>query len=57
MNLGTDNVNLKISIDNLEASLSSIQVIGSRKIQLTSGNVMDENSFEEQKKVRFDLNL
>lgn len=59
MNLGSNNVNLKISIDNLEASSSSssIQAIGSRKIQLTSGNLMDENSFQEPEKVRLDLNL
>lgn len=51
VNLESNNVNLKISIGNLEASSLTIQVIGSRKTQLTSGNLMDENSFEDRKKV------
>jgi len=42
-------VNLKISIDGLEPN--SLQLSGSTKTVLTSGNVMDENSFSQPKKV------
>ncbi|KAG8372213.1 hypothetical protein BUALT_Bualt12G0043100 [Buddleja alternifolia] len=43
VNFGSDTVKLQISIDGLEPN--SIQASGSRKTELTSANVMDENSF------------
>ncbi|XP_014491305.1 alpha-L-arabinofuranosidase 1 isoform X2 [Vigna radiata var. radiata] len=49
VNFGTSAVNLKISIDGLEPN--SLQLSGSTKTVLTSGNVMDENSFSQPKKV------
>ncbi|EEF38707.1 alpha-L-arabinofuranosidase 1 [Ricinus communis] len=49
VNFGSSTVNLKISIDGL--GLNSIQLSGSTKMLLTSANVMDENSFNDPKKV------
>lgn len=49
VNFVNNTVSLKISITGLEQN--SIQALGSTKTVLTSGNVMDENSFKEPKKV------
>lgn len=49
VNFVNNTVSLKISITGLEQN--SIQALGSMKTVLTSGNVMDENSFKEPKKV------
>ncbi|KAH6779538.1 alpha-L-arabinofuranosidase 1 [Perilla frutescens var. hirtella] len=49
VNFGSNNVTLQISINGLE--VNSIQPSGSTKTVLTSGNVMDENSFEAPNKV------
>lgn len=49
VNFRNNTVSLKISITGLEQN--SIQALGSTKTVLTSGNVMDENSFKEPKKV------
>ncbi|KAK7377980.1 hypothetical protein VNO80_03416 [Phaseolus coccineus] len=49
VNFGTSAVNLKISLEGLEPN--SLQLSGSTKTVLTSGNVMDENSFSQPKKV------
>ncbi|XP_040999512.1 alpha-L-arabinofuranosidase 1-like [Juglans microcarpa x Juglans regia] len=51
VNFGNDTVNLKISVDGLEPN-STIQLSGSTKTVLTSGNLMDENSFKEPNKVK-----
>ncbi|XP_035544801.1 alpha-L-arabinofuranosidase 1-like isoform X2 [Juglans regia] len=51
VNFGNDTVNLKISVDGLEPN-STIQLSGSTKTVLTSGNPMDENSFNEPTKVK-----
>ncbi|KAG2689876.1 hypothetical protein I3843_09G158700 [Carya illinoinensis] len=48
VNFGKDTVNLKISVDKLEPS--SIQPSRSTKTILTSGNLKDENSFDEPNK-------
>ncbi|KAG2685355.1 hypothetical protein I3760_10G121600 [Carya illinoinensis] len=50
VNFGSDQVNLTISVDGLEHN--SIQLSGSTKSVLTSGNLMDENSFKEPTKVK-----
>ncbi|KAG7964214.1 hypothetical protein I3843_09G158800 [Carya illinoinensis] len=50
VNFWNNTVNLKISVDGLEPN--SIQLSGSNKTELTSGNLMDENSFKEPKKVK-----
>lgn len=42
-------MNLNISVDGL--GLNSIQESGSTKTELTSANLMDENSFTNPKKV------
>lgn len=49
VNLGTNTVNLKVSVKGLEPN--SISPSGSTKTVLTSNNLMDENSFSEPKKV------
>lgn len=49
VNFGSNNVTLQISITGLE--VNSIQSSGSTKTVLTSGNVMDENSFQAPNKV------
>ena len=49
MNFGTNIVNLKIVVDGLEPN--SINLSKSTKTVLTSTNLMDENSFNEPKKV------
>ncbi|XP_068340593.1 alpha-L-arabinofuranosidase 1-like [Pyrus communis] len=49
VNLGTNTVNLKVSVNGLEPN--SISPSGSTKTVLTSNNLMDENSFNEPKKV------
>lgn len=49
MNFGSDTVNLKIAVDGLDPN--SVKLSGSTKTVLTSGNVMDENSFKEPEKV------
>lgn len=49
VNFGSNNVTLQISIDGLE--VNSLQSSRSVKTVLTSGNVMDENSFEAPNKV------
>lgn len=49
VNFQSNTVSLKISINGLEKN--SIQLFGSTKTVLTSGNLMDENSFKEPKKV------
>ncbi|XP_035544759.1 alpha-L-arabinofuranosidase 1-like [Juglans regia] len=51
VNFGNDTVNLKISVDGLEPN-STILLSGSTKTVLTSGNPMDENSFNEPNKVK-----
>lgn len=50
VNFGSNRVTLKISIDGLEGNI--IQETGSAKTILTSGNVKDENSFNQPTKVR-----
>nr|ABF22680.3 alpha-L-arabinofuranosidase [Prunus persica] len=49
VNFGTNIVNLKIAVDGLEPN--SINLSESTKTVLTSTNLMDENSFNEPKKV------
>ncbi|XP_065852662.1 alpha-L-arabinofuranosidase 1-like [Euphorbia lathyris] len=49
VNFGSSQVNLKVSVNGL--GLSSIQASGSQKTVLTSANLMDENSFNEPKKI------
>ncbi|OIT01617.1 alpha-l-arabinofuranosidase 2 [Nicotiana attenuata] len=49
VNFGSSTVALKISISGLEQN--SLQSFGATKTTLTSTNVMDENSFEDPKKV------
>lgn len=49
VNFGSSTVNLNISVDGL--GLNSIQESGSTKTELTSANLMDENSFTNPKKV------
>ncbi|XP_035544830.1 alpha-L-arabinofuranosidase 1-like isoform X1 [Juglans regia] len=51
VNFWNDTVNLKISVDGLEPN-STILLSGSTKTVLTSGNPMDENSFNEPNKVK-----
>lgn len=49
VNVGSSTVNLKIFIDGLEINTNPL--LGSTKTLLTSNNMMDENSFNEPKKV------
>lgn len=49
VNFGTNTVKLNISLNGLEPN--SINMAGSKKTILTSGNLMDENSFKEPRKV------
>ncbi|KAL3819656.1 hypothetical protein ACJIZ3_005561 [Penstemon smallii] len=49
VNFGSNSVTLQISIDGLE--MNSLQALGSTKTELTSGNLMSENSFEVPNKV------
>lgn len=49
VNIGSKKVNLNISVNGLDKN--SIDASGSTITTLTSGNVMDENSFNELKKV------
>ncbi|CAA2973861.1 alpha-L-arabinofuranosidase 1 [Olea europaea subsp. europaea] len=49
VNFGSDNVTLQIFIDGLE--LNSVPSFGLTKTELTSSNLMDENSFQMPKKV------
>ncbi|KAJ4706781.1 alpha-L-arabinofuranosidase 1 [Melia azedarach] len=49
VNFGSNSVQLKVSVDGLEPN--SIKGSGSTKTQLTSTNLMDENSFQEPNKV------
>ncbi|XP_059462354.1 alpha-L-arabinofuranosidase 1-like isoform X2 [Corylus avellana] len=49
VNFGSDNVNLNIRVDGL--GTNSIQLSGSTKTVLTSGNMADENSFKAPNKV------
>lgn len=49
MNLGSIGVSLQVSINGLDQR--SIEAAGSTMTSLTSTNVMDENSFNEPKKV------
>ncbi|XP_042482819.1 alpha-L-arabinofuranosidase 1-like isoform X2 [Macadamia integrifolia] len=49
VNFGGDTVNLKISVDGLD--LNSVDLFGSTKTELTSNNLMDENSFKEPLKI------
>lgn len=49
VNFGSNIVNLKISIDGLELNLK--ESFGATKTTLLSNNLMDENSFQEPKKV------
>nr|XP_023909238.1 alpha-L-arabinofuranosidase 1 [Quercus suber]POF14686.1 alpha-l-arabinofuranosidase 1 [Quercus suber] len=49
VNFGGDKVNLTISVGGLDPN--SIQLSGSTKTVLTSGNLKDENSFNQPKKV------
>ncbi|KAK4485616.1 hypothetical protein RD792_008259 [Penstemon davidsonii] len=49
VNFGSNSVTLQISIDGLE--MNSLQAIGSTKTELTSSNLMSENSFEVPNKV------
>ncbi|WCJ28656.1 alpha-L-arabinofuranosidase 1 [Euphorbia peplus] len=49
VNFGSSQVNVKISVNGL--GLSSIQPTGAKKTILTSTNLMDENSFNEPKKI------
>ncbi|KAL2502049.1 Alpha-L-arabinofuranosidase 1 [Forsythia ovata] len=49
VNFGSNNVTLKIFIDGLE--LDSVPPFGLKKTELTSSNLMDENSFQAPKKV------
>jgi alpha-N-arabinofuranosidase len=50
VNFGSDAVSLTISTSGLQASVNAL---GSTTTVLTSGNVMDENSFSNQNKVIF----
>ena len=52
VNFGSDAVSLTISITGLQASVNAL---GSTTTVLTSGNVMDENSFSNPNKVIFAL--
>lgn len=49
VNFGSSNVSMKISIDGLDKNL--LQSYGSKKTLLSSNNVMDENTFQEPRKV------
>jgi hypothetical protein len=49
VNLGSDTVNLKISVSGLS---SSINALGSSSTVMTSSNLMDENSFSNPTKVQ-----
>lgn len=49
VNFGSNSVNLQISINGL--GVNPLQSSGSTKTELTSGNVMDENSFQAPNKV------
>ncbi|KAG8367779.1 hypothetical protein BUALT_Bualt16G0108200 [Buddleja alternifolia] len=49
VNFGSNIVTLKVSVDGLDGD--SIEAAGSTMTTLTSSNVMDENSFNEPKKV------
>nr|ABV08816.1 alpha-L-arabinofuranosidase [Fragaria x ananassa] len=55
VNFGSNIVNLRIRVDGLEPN--SVSMSGSTKTVLTSKNVMDENSFDEPKKVIPNLGL
>lgn len=48
-------MNLRIRVDGLEPN--SVSMSGSTKTVLTSKNVMDENSFDEPKKVKLGMNV
>ncbi|KAM0947929.1 putative non-reducing end alpha-L-arabinofuranosidase [Dioscorea sansibarensis] len=48
VNFGSDNVDLKITVSGLQNAINSV---GSMKTELTSGDLMDENSFAEPRKV------
>jgi len=50
VNFGSDAVSLTISTSGLQASVNAL---GSTATVLTSGNVMDENSFSNPNKVTF----
>ncbi|KAL6530608.1 aspartate-semialdehyde dehydrogenase-like protein [Orobanche minor] len=49
VNFGSDNVTLQLSIAGMD--VNSLQSVGSTKTELTSTNVMDENSFQVPNKV------
>ncbi|CAN1147854.1 Alpha-L-arabinofuranosidase 1 [Linum perenne] len=49
VNFGSSTVNLKISVSGM--GVNSVSVSGSMKTELTSANVMDENSFQQPNKV------
>lgn len=49
VNFGSDAVNLKVTVDGLDPNSGKLSA--STKTVLTSDNVMDENSFDEPKKV------
>ena len=53
VNFGGDKVNLKIDVGVLDPN--SIQLSGSTKTVPTSGNLKDENSFNQPKKVLEEL--
>lgn len=48
VNLGSNSVTLQLSIEGLEVNSS-----GATKTELTSGNVMDQNSFQMPTKVKY----
>ena len=50
VNFGSDAISLTISTSGLQASVNAL---GSTTTVLTSGNVMDENSFSNPNKVTF----
>jgi hypothetical protein len=54
VNIGSDTVNLKISVSGLTHTINSLS---SSTTILTSGNVMDENSFLNPTKVNCSLTL
>ncbi|KAL6523337.1 aspartate-semialdehyde dehydrogenase-like protein [Orobanche gracilis] len=49
VNFGSDNVTLQVSVTGMD--VNSLQSVGSTKTELTSTNVMDENSFQVPDKV------
>lgn len=53
MNFGNSLINLNISVGGFDTK--SVQLSSSSKTVLTSGNLMDENSFEQPKKVSSSL--